>query len=1089
MGNVRWLLAMLAIAVAPAILAAQQPGTIQGTVTDAVGQPLAGVQISVVGTGLGTLSDGQGRYRLDNVPAGTHQIRFERLGFAALERAATVAAGAIVTLNVQLQQEVVALRGIVVTGVAEATAREKLPITVDQLWIEDLPVPTTMAGSIIQGKVAGATVVQGSGRPGAAAAVMLRGPTSINAGGRNQEPLWIVDGVILSSSMVDIDALDIESIEVVKGASAASLYGSRAAAGVIQVTTRRGRGIREDMVRYTARSEMGTQQLPGRFNLTSTHPFAMTADGSRFIDPEGNPCDWLQCGNVSLAGQRALPGDRASNWNTIMSQQWPGVTYDQVGEFYTAGLFQQHYMAAEGRSGATNYHVSYSHLHDRGVMPGQEGFRRHNFRLNLDQSVNPALTLSGSAFYSTSAQDHLPESQGNPIFRLTRMPAGVNLRACIDDPTADCTLTPEDRLNRLIIRPDPFAENDNPLYQMYNREYELMRGRFLGSANLRWRPTTWFHLDANASYDRLDYSTEDYYPLGYRDIRETFAGGDLYRSHSLTEGFNSSVTGTFRTVLGDWGSNRTQFRYLWEQEDYTWTTASGRDFVVGGVPHFGNIPADQIGASSGIQPVRSDGFFAITNFDLMERYIIDALVRNDGSSLFGRDERRQWYYRIAGAWRISEEPWLNIRGLDEFKLRYSLGTAGGRPSWAAQYETYSVAAGRVSPITLGNRDLKPEFSTEHEVGIEAMFLDRFDLTVNYATTETTDQILSVPLPPYFGFSSQWQNAGTLESNTWEMSFNARLVTRPDFSWSARLLFDRTRHEITFLNRPAYVTGVGGQAMGDVFYIREGEALGTFYGTKVATSCAHLPAGVSCDGFMVNDEGLLVWVGDAGHYNNGWETKPGGGHWWGSTGPEIPGIGTVNWGTPFKGLCIDRVTGEETDFCPVGTTTPDYSMSLSSTINWRGFSVYGLIDAVQGFDVFNQPLMWAVFENYAGIMDQSGVPENQQRPLGYYSALYAVSGLGVNSAFTEDGSFVKLRELAVRYRIDGATLARVPGFAYFDGVTLSAIGRNLFTWTGYDGYDPEVGRGGGATGSATLARVDGYNYPNFRTFTFSLELNF
>ena len=1087
MRNLRWLFAVLAIAVAPGLLAAQQTGTIQGVVTDLDNVPVSGAQVTVAGTGLGTLSDAVGRFQILNVPAGAHQLRVERIGFTEVTRDVTVAAGEVATANVRLQQVAVGLTGIVVTGVAEATPRVKLPITVEQLVAADLPVPAVSAGSAIQGKVAGAQVVQGTGRPGAAASVLLRGPTSINTAGRNQEPLWIVDGVILSASMVDIDALDIENIEVVKGAAAASLYGSRAAAGVIQVTTRRGRALQDDMIRYTVRSEFGQSQLPGRFNLTQRHPFAMTADGSRFIDPEGNPCAWLECSNVSLAGQRAPEGATVNDWNTVMANTWPGVTHDHVAEFFTGGRFMQNYLSAEGRSGATNYHVSFSQLDDQGVMPGQGGFDRQNFRINIDQSVRPDITLSGSAFYSASVQDHFPESQGNPIFNLTRMPAGVNLRACIDDPTADCSGA-EDRLDRLIIRPDPFNENDNPLYELLNREYEQRRGRFLGTANVRYRPTNWFNVDANVSYDRLDSQWEDHYPLGYRSIRGLQEEGDLYRYHGRTEGLNASLTGTFRTTLGDWGTNRTQVRYLWDQSDATWTSSSGWGFVVGGVPHFGNIPSDNISAGSGLQKRRTDGYFVITDFDVMDRYILSALVRNDGSSLFGPDERRQWYYRLAGAWRLTEEPWMNIPAFQELKLRYSLGTAGGHPSWAAQYETYSVAAGRVSPITLGNRELRPEFSTEHEVGLEAFFLDRFDLAVNYATTTTEDQILNVPLAPYLGFGSQWQNAGTLDSNTWEMSLGARLVTTPDLTWSARLLFDRTRQEITQLNRPSYVMGVGGQAMGDVFYVREGEVLGTFYGTQVASSCDHLPEGMSCDGFMVNDDGFLVWVGDAGHYNNGWGTAPEGGNWWGTTGPEIAGV-NVNWGSPIVGRCIDRETGEETTFCPLGNTTPDYNVGLSSTMNWRGFSVYGLLNAVQGFSIYNQPLQWAVFQNYAGIMDQSDVPADQQKPLGYFAQLYGVSGLAPSSAFVDDGSFVKLRELAVSYRFDGATLAGLPILQGFDGITLSAVGRNLFTWTDYDGYDPEVGRTGGHTGSAALARVDGFNYPNFRTFTFGLELNF
>jgi TonB-linked SusC/RagA family outer membrane protein len=1115
MRNVRWLLAVLAVAVAPGVLAAQQTGTIQGVVTDLENAPVSGAQVSVAGTGLGTLTDAQGRFQVLNVPAGSHQLRLERIGFGAVTRDVTVTAGQVTTLNVRMEQEAVGLAGIVVTGMAEATPRAKLPITVDQLTSEDLPVPQVSAAGAIQGKVAGAQVVSGSGRPGSAPTILLRAPTSINASGRNQDPLYIVDGVILSSSVVDIDALDIESIEVVKGASAASLYGSRAAAGAIQITTRRGSAIQDDRVRYTIRSEIGGSSLPGEFNLTQRHGFAMTPDGTMFVSAAGNPCNWLECPSVGLAGQNRLQAydadgnprfdeggspilRGASNWNTVHRESWPGTTYNHVDDFFTGGRFMQNYVSAEGRSGATNYHVSYSNLEDEGVMPGHEGFSRHNFRLNLDQSVLPSITLSGSAFYSRSTQNAFPEGQGNPIFRLTRMPAGVNLRACVDDPSGDCT-GPDDRLTRLIIEPDPFNENDNPLYELLNRQYQVDRGRFLGSANVRWTPINWFNLDGNVSYDRLDYRDENVYPKGYRDIRNTVSlrEGSISRYHQLTEGLNASVRGTFRTQLGDIGTARTVLQYLWEQDDVEWTDASGYNFAVAQIHNLSNVEQTNVTAGSGIQPVRSDGYFLNTYVDLMDRYIVDALIRNDGSSLFGPDERRQWYYRLAAAWRITEEPWLDIPALNELKLRYSVGTAGGRPSWAAQYETYSVSAGRVSPVTLGNRELRPEFSTEHEVGVEAVFLDRFDLGVVYATTTTENQILNIPLAPYFGFGSQWRNAGTLESNTWEASLNARIITTPTFNWSARVLFDRTRQEITELDRPAYRYGVAGQAMGDVFYARVGESIGTFYGAQAARSCDQLPSSIRdrCGEFAVNDEGYLVWVGSAGSTNAGWQQYNDAGGvpqtWWGTSSGMASAGRSILWGTPFQGVCQDAVTGEETTFCPVGNTTPDYSISLSNTMNWRGLSVYALFDAVQGFDVYNQPLQWATFQNYAGVMDQSRVPEDQQKPVGYYlDGLYGgLGGLAPADAWVHDGSFVKLREMSLRYRIDGATLAGVPGLNMFDALTLSAIGRNLITWTDYDGYDPEVGRGGGTVGSAALARVDGFNYPNFRTFTFGLEFNF
>ncbi len=319
--------------------------------------------------------------------------------------------------------------------------------------------------------------------------------------------------------------------------------------------------------------------------------------------------------------------------------------------------------------------------------------------------------------------------------------------------------------------------------------------------------------------------------------------------------------------------------------------------------------------------------------------------------------------------------------------------------------------------------------------------------------------------------------GNLESKTWEASLGARIIDTENFSWSARVLFDQTNSVITELNRPEFRYGVGGQGLGNVFLAREGEELGTFYGPIAARSCDHLPTGTtsSCEEFVVNDDGFLVWVGNGGLGTNAW----------GTVSPD-----GMLWGSPFQGECTDRTSGERTDFCPVGNTLPDYSTSLSSTIQWKGLSVYGLIDAVQGFDVYNQPLQWAMFRRNIDVMNQSGVPEAERKPIGYYDEWYGgFGGLVPNDVFVEDASFVKLREMSVAYRIGPELLTGLPVVGGLSSLGLNLSGRNLYTWSDYRGYDPEVGRAGGSTGSAALARVDGYNYPNFRTFTFGVELSF
>jgi TonB-linked SusC/RagA family outer membrane protein len=1065
---------LLAMSLAVATPAAAQTGAITGTIVSAeTGEPLASAQVSVEGTGLGALTQANGRFLILRVPTGTYTVEAVLIGFATARQGITVTAGESAVVELRLAPQAISLSEIVVTGTAGATQRTKLAFDVAQVRAADIQVPNINVGNSLSGKVAGVTVVQGSGRPGAAPSILLRGPTMLDASGRNQDPLYIVDGVILGASLVDLDALDIQSVEVVKGAAAASLYGSRAANGVIQIRTKRGRAMADDQIRYTVRSEYGQSELASTPEdlLTEVHNYAVGADGL-FLQEDGTTCAWLQCNSPALAGQWAAPGEVKTAWNTVQDVPWPGQTYNQVERFFETGQFLQNYVSAEGRSGATNFHVSLSNLKDDGVMPGMEGFDRTNLRVNVDQAMNEQFQVQASAFYSRSEQGQLPESQGNPLFDLTRMPAGVDLLSQDSDGSGE-----------LVLNVDPTNnESPNPLYEMYNRKYTEDHGRFLGSTNLRYTPRNWVDIDLNGSYDRLDTDISDFYPKGFRTITPSASlnDGQLYKYRSRLEALNASVTATLRHDFGERIRNRTQVRYLFEDQDYERVDADGYRFAVGDVPTMDNIDQETLESGSYDRTIRADGYFAITNFDIYDKYVIDALVRNDGSSLFGEDQRRQWYYRIAGAWRLTEEPFFSLPGVDELKLRYSLGTAGGRPNFEAQYETYSVSGGRVSPVNLGNNNLKPEFSREHEFGLDAALLDnRVSLTLTYALANTRDQILPVPQAAYTGYQNQWRNAGNIESKSFEATLDVRLVDTDDFSWSAKLLFDRTRSEITELYVPPFNYGVGGQGLGSVFYARAGEEVGTFYGVHYATSCADLPEGTPCDGFAVNDQGWLVWVGSGGL----------GSPQWGTDSDVTVRGSSVKWGTPFAGECTDPSTDERTLFCPVGNSIPDFNINLAQSFSYRGLSLYALLSHSSGFDVYNQPLQWGTFKRFSGIMDQRGIPQAEQKPVGYFDALYGVSGLQPSNVFVEDGTFTKLREVSLSYRFNANQLAAVPGLDRLTGLGLSLSGRNLFTITDYRGFDPEVGKTGGDTGSSALARVEGYQYPNFRTFTAAIELIF
>ena len=1063
-----WVAAVLLLLV-PALLQAQQRGVVEGQITDAAtGDPVSASQIEFIGAQRGTLADGQGRYRIENVPVGTWDVQVQRLGYATETLSVTVEAESTVRLDVELRQAVVDLQEVVVTGVATATPRSQLAFTVERISAADLAVPHTNAIMALQSKMPGVSVVQGTGRPGTEPSVLLRGATAINASGRSQEPLYVIDGTVVGASLIDMDALDIESIEVVKGAAAASLYGARAGNGVIQITTHRGRGIADDQVQYSLRSEFGVSQQPNSWDIgPPNHQYAMTPDQQLFIDVvTGEPCEFRFCNGVRYAGQRAGPGDPATEWNTFMDIPFPQV-FDNIGAVFPGGNVVQQHVQAQGRSGGTNFHVSYGYLHDEGIMRFQDGMTRHNFRFSLDQALRTDLTVRTTGFLSNSSRDMLGDDFNTDVFfRFARTPRGVDLMA-------------RDENGDFILPADPVHNNLNQLYKIQNRTWVEDRNRAMGNVALQYRPIGWLNLDGAVSYDHLETQMTDFRDRGLVSSRgQPWTGVGMYwEDDTRTTAFNASVDATVHGSLGD-VSGRIRARWLAEYESFDWSRAGGYALGAKGIASLSNLEdQSRLSLSQNRTEVQSEGVFLSASGVYRDRYSVDALVRRDGSSLFGADERWQTYYRIAGAWLMQEEDWFNLDAVNEFKPRYSLGTAGGRPNFQAQYETYEVAAGAVTPVTLGNRDLQPEEIIEHELGLDMTLYDRFSVMLNYARSEARNQILPVPLPTHFGFTTQWQNTGTLESNTIEASLEALLLQRGDWVWTGRVNFDRTRTEITELSPdiPPFFTGPPGAT--SMFRIREGERLGTYYGPIQASRCDHLPVEVqpSCDShFDVNDDGFLVYVGQG----NSWRDMM-----WGTSG-EVAGH-SYQWGSPFSGLGTDPITGERTDFLPLGSTQPDFTLGWSSTLGWGGLSLYTLFDWVEGHHVWSQSRQWAIFVEYAGMMDQSGKPEDEKKPVGYYQELERP----VSDLWVEDASFVKLREMSLSYRVPEQIRNRVPGLRATSGLNVSVTGRNLFTWTDYSSFDPDVGASGGATGSAALARIEGHRYPPFRTWTFAASLTF
>jgi len=1085
-----------------------QQSRVEGTVRNAqTRDPVENARVSVVGTNLFALTNVNGYYAIENVPVGTYDVRVQVIGYQSVVFTnQRVAAGLPTTVNFQLQPSILRIEGVVVTGVAEETQAVKLPFTVEQVGAEELPVPPQSAEAAIRGKVSGVKMVRNNGTPGGGVTVLLRGATSINTSGRSNEPLYVVDGVILGESMVDVDALDIESIEVVKGAAAAALYGARAANGVVSIQTRRGSEIPDGETSIVFRSEFGMNNIENYIPVAHSHWYQLdstTSPGSvlwkgSITDVSGTRDSSVTIRNVAQREADWAPGidfvydttdpggtgTATENRYYVSDNEFPGPTYDHLRDFFDPGGFYTNSLSVSHRTGSTNFRASAHETTERGVVQWQDGYTRRGVRLNVDHRIGRAFDFYASAYYSQSVADFPQGASNDAFYDFNFYPIDTDLKTLNPESQAKVdagTATARDSVDYLIA-PDPQVVEANPLYTVANSNFKRTRGRVLGSLGVRWRPTDVFDMKVDFSYDRSDRYEQEYYFKGYRTFSaDPVNNGQLTKRNWQSQALNASADLTYTDRWGDLAGTF-KLRGLIERQEDDNFNARISNFAVQDVVDLDAGETSTTRAGSGSSAINSLGAFLSAQFDYKDRYIVDGLVRRDGSSLFGADNRWATYYRIGLAYRLSQESFFNLSWMPELKLRASLGTAGGRPRFNAQYETYNVSAGQVSKGNLGNKDLKPEKATEMELGVDMIVAGNISTTVTYARSKVEDQLLLVPLAAVYGFSNQWRNAGTLESNTWEGSLQWAIIQQADVGWNLNFVIDRTRQKITDFELPAYQTG------GGYYYVRNGEILGTMYGHRWAVNCDEIltesgfnAAGV-CDQFDLNDDGYLVPVGTGNSYQDGILKNYFGSH------IEIDGV-NFQWGRPVKAQEIQTITlptGEiqtdTTTFVKMGESQPRFNFGVGNNVRFKGFALYVLFDAQIGGDIYNNTRQWALRDGNGWEVDQRSKADANKKEYDYYQVLYNTNDN--SSHFVEDGTNMKLRELSLRYTFNRGQLENILG-GFFKRITLSAIGRNVLTFTGYSGYDPEVSN----TTDGAVYRVDAFAYPNYRTFTGSVEIEF
>ncbi len=1005
---------------------AQRGGVVTGRVTSA-GQPLGGATVGIPELGVGGISSQDGRYSFALPPSAetgrvvTLQARF--IGYKPKRERIPLAQR--IEKDFELERDVLSLEQVVVTGVAEATSRTKLAFAVsvvDNTSIKEVPMTSPVAA--LSGKVAGASVLTTSGQPGAEPSIRLRAATSLTG---RQDPLVIVDGTITRLGLADIASDDIERVEVIKGAAASSLYGSNAANGVVQIFTKRGASLAEGQTSVTVRNEIGQSTLRRSIPNNLSHNYQLNADGSFKKDANGN---------------------RVPETDRISDNAYP-VYFDQLGEVFKPGMFMTNYASVGQRRGNLNYNVSFQNTKETGVLELLNGFNRQNFRMNLDQSISDKLDFQVGAFYGKSHGDQA-EGSADIFFGLRFLEPNIDLTAPNKDGTP---------FNANIKQPPASGNLTNPLYALNNASTTNDRNRFTGTFKARFRPFLWLTAEGNVNFDQAGQNYKQFRPTGFLNSSGQSDKGSLFAQSNDDRTLNFGATLSATRQFFSWLNNTTKVAWVAEDQTNSYINVNASALTVPRVPEFGASSRDPnfpIIPGSRTETIRNQNAFAVTTFDIKDRYIIDGLIRRDESSLFGAQERSATYYRLSGVWRVSED--IRFPGVDELKLRASVGTAGLRPEFRAQYEIFDIVGGSPTKIALGNPLLKPAFSKEMEYGLNVNFLGNYTFEYSYSDKVTSDQILNVPVSAATGYRTQWKNAGELSGTTHEASLGAVLLSRNNFFWRMNLVGDRTRQEITGLSVAPFLVGPDPNDGGTrIFRIAQGQKFGVIYGDKWIRSEQDLATtiktgrltGTSAD-YVRNEEGYFV-------RKTQWRTRN-----------EVP-------------LKFFDETGSLRE---IGDVTPDFTLGLGSSLQWKGLNLSAQFNWVEGGNIYNYTRQWPYNEFRDEVIDQRGKPEIERKPTTYYSTFY--NNFDANQYFVEDGSYMRLRELALNFAVPKKWIGSM-GLDMLSSARLGIVGRNLWTKSDYTGYDPDVSGPGG--GNPFAYRVDYFSYPTFRTVTFMFELGY
>ena len=1019
--NAKRVMGLFVLFICLATVSATAQQVINGKILDETGEALIGVSVIVQGTDIGTISDIDGSFSV--AAAADDVLEVSYVGY----KTQTIPVNGQSNVSVTLGVDAEVLDEVVVIGYG-TVQKSDVTGSVSSVNSEELQAfPLLNAGQALQGRAAGVVVqTQNGGEPGADISIRVRGNSSLNA---SSDPLVVVDGFVGAAFP---QQNDIESIEILKDASATAIYGSRGSGGVILVTTKRGKSGKPVV---ELNSSYSAQQTTNRLDLLDANQFAQYQNQIR-----------TNAGDAPYS-----QGLENTDWQ------------DQI---YRNGDTQNYQLSVSGGGDHVNYYVSGTYFDQQGIVVNSD-FERIQFLANVDAKVNDRISLGLNSVVSRSDQNGVStQSTGSDAigsvngggddvvalaFRFTPDVGRFNEAGNFSQNTVGDDIENPWAVATQISNNTKSDNNRTNLFA----DVKILEGlSFRTTLGLRSQNTTesyfkpqTFVLSAGGAFlenvRRTRFLNENYLtyttPVGFGNLTAT-AGHSFQRS--TTEGFEAGARELFSDVF----------------------TTNNLEL--------GQI--DQRTVDSRFSQSEIESVFGRLNFDWADKYLVTATVRRDGASNFAANNRFAVFPSFAVGWKVSRENFLlDHSTISNLKLRASWGQTGNQA--IGPFESLAIfnvqppadvdGAFGVELAREANPDLRWETSTQTNIGVDVgLFQDRITFSADYYNIDT-DDLLAIDRASNFYLGTTdldvLRNVGSINNNGFELSLTSNNINRGDFRWTTNLNYSRNRNEVVELSGGGeqIASGAPGYFSGATTYIlREGLPIGQFWGLDYqgVYQGGDIPAGAALEARSFDGDGNPI--------------------------PGEPLFAEVaDEEGNFDGLIDDN------DRQVIGDPNPDFTFGVTNTVSYKNFDVNIFFQGAVGGDIFNLTAVQLYNGDSNSVTDilNSWTPDNTDTDI----PRAAIRGRERSTRFVEDGSYLRLKNIALGYTLPNDILEK----AGIGSVRLSVSAQNLLTFTNYSGLDPEVsyfGSGGQSRGDDNvIIGHDFGNYPNLQSVTFALNLRF